>query len=167
MPSICRLRPDLPQEADLFMQKSLAKKPDDRYPTPQDFIAALDKLLERLQVGGNGRTPGPVPAPPSPKEWRLVAVSSGREHTLRGDLLVVGRQDPQLHIYPDIDLEHKTVGRRHAYLRKQQGTYTVEDLNALNKTRLNGETLEPHEEHKLKDGDILRFGNVEVRFELR
>jgi serine/threonine-protein kinase len=167
VPSICRLRPDLPTEADLFMQKALAKKPDDRYPTPQDFIAALDKLLERLQVGGHGRAPGPVPAPPSSKEWRLVAVASGREQPLKGDLLVVGRQDPTLGIYPDIDLEHKTVGRRHAYLRKQQGTYTVEDLNALNKTRLNGEILTPHEERKLKDGDILRFGNVEVRFELR
>ena len=43
----------------------------------------------------------------------------------------------------------------------------MEDLNALNKTRLNGVTLTPHEEHTLKDGDILRFGSVEVRFELR
>ena len=81
--------------------------------------------------------------------------------------MVVGRQDPTLGIYPEINLADKTVGRRHAYLRNQQGKYTVEDLNALNKTRLNGVTLAPHEEHTLKDGDVLRFGSVEVRFELR
>ena len=81
--------------------------------------------------------------------------------------MVVGRNDPTIGIYPEIVLADKTVGRKHAYLRNQQGTYTVEDLNALNKTRLNGVILTPHEERTLKDGDILRFGSVEVRFELR
>ena len=81
--------------------------------------------------------------------------------------MVVGRQDPTLGIFPEITLSDKTVGRRHAYLRYQQGTYTVEDLNALNKTRLNGVILTPHEERPLKEGDIIRFGSVEVRFELR
>ena len=81
--------------------------------------------------------------------------------------MTVGRQDPSLGIYPEINLADKTVGRRHAYLRNKQGRYTVEDLNALNKTRLNGTTLAPHEERTLKDGDVLRFGSVEVRFELK
>jgi serine/threonine-protein kinase len=72
-----------------------------------------------------------------------------------------------LGIYPEIVLTDKTVGRRHAYLRHEQGKYTVEDLNALNKTRLNGAILTPHEKCALNDGDILRFGSVEVRFELR
>ncbi len=47
------------------------------------------------------------------------------------------------------------------------GNTASRDLNALNKTRLNGVILTPHEERPLKDGDILRFGSVEVRFELR
>jgi serine/threonine-protein kinase len=81
--------------------------------------------------------------------------------------MVVGRQDPTLGIFPEITLADKTVGRRHAYLRNQQGAFTVEDLNALNKTRLNGVILTPHEERTLKDGDVLRFGSVEVRFEMR
>src|SRR6266700_2659698 len=38
VPSICRLRPGLPMEMDLFMQKALAKAPADRYPTPEEFI---------------------------------------------------------------------------------------------------------------------------------
>jgi serine/threonine-protein kinase len=103
------------------------------------------------------------------KPARLLVISSGQVIPLTGELMVVGRHDPVLGIYPEINLPDKTVGRRHAYLRYQlqPGQYTVEDLNALNKTRLNGVILPPHEERTLKDGDILRFGSVEVRFELR
>ncbi len=103
----------------------------------------------------------------SQKEASLIVLSSGQTIPLQGELMVVGRQDPTLGIFPEISLADKTVGRRHAYLHNKQGTYTVEDLNALNKTRLNGVTLTPHEEHILRDGDVLRFGSVEVRFELR
>jgi eukaryotic-like serine/threonine-protein kinase len=180
VPSICRLRPDLPVEMDIFMQKAMAKAPADRFATPQEFIAALDQLQERIQAMPPGKRvpepgyeqkPGTVgpSRPPTvpPKQARLVVISSGQQIPLNGELMVVGRQDPILGIFPEINLADKTVGRRHAYLRNQQGTYTVEDLNALNKTRLNGVTLTPHEERTLKDGDILRFGSVEVRFELR
>ncbi|GCE17751.1 protein kinase domain-containing protein [Dictyobacter kobayashii] len=172
VPSICRLRPDLPLEMDAFMQKALAKSPADRFATPQDFNAALEQLTQVLppptpQADEGKRGASRTPVPPPAKEARIIVISSGHIIPLNGDKLVVGRQDPTLGIYPEINLADKTVGRRHAYLRNQQGTYTVEDLNALNKTRLNGVTLTPHEERTLKDGDILRFGSVEVRFELR
>lgn len=181
VPSICRLCPGLPIEMDLFMQKALAKSPADRYSTPEEFIAALEQLQERIQAmppiprperpGGNEQRSGQIgqkkASVPPQKEARILVLSSGQSIPLRGELMVVGRQDPTLGIFPEINLADKTVGRRHAYLRNQQGTYTVEDLNALNKTRLNGVILTPHEERTLKDGDVLRFGSVEVRFEYR
>jgi serine/threonine protein kinase len=179
VPSVCRLRPDLPLEMDTFMQKALAKLPAERFATPKEFIVALEQLQERVQalpervgraggeVGpGNGGNLNKSPLAPQ-KEARVIVISNGESIPLRGDLMVVGRKDPTLGIFPEINLADKTVGRRHAYLRNQQGKYTVEDLNALNKTRLNGVILTPHEERTLKDGDILRFGSIEVRFELR
>ena len=177
VPSISRLRPGLPPEMNDFMQKALAKNPADRYATPREFISALEQLQDRLQamppferVGRQGEPRGQqnhhTPAVQQ-RDARLVVLSNGQIIPLKGELMVVGRQDPTLGIYPEVNLADKTVGRRHAYLRNQQGTYTVEDLNALNKTRLNGVTLTPHEERTLKDGDVLRFGSVEVRFELR
>jgi serine/threonine-protein kinase len=209
VPSICRLRPDLPIEMDLFMQKAMAKSPADRYSTPQEFIAAIEQLQKQIQamqptdrqealerhqreeggyeqqkqVAGTGaqevqdKRGGRKEAKPDGKQAKtasspakkahLLVLTSGQTIALNGELMVVGRQDPVLGIFPEINLADKTVGRRHAYLRNQQGQYTVEDLNALNKTRLNGVVLVPHEERTLKDGDILRFGSVEVRFELR
>ncbi|GAC1398407.1 MAG: hypothetical protein NVS4B12_00180 [Ktedonobacteraceae bacterium] len=180
VPSICRIRRDLPMEMDLFIQKALAKSPIDRYATPQEFIAALEQIHERVLAMPTDKrhaqysSPmheqhgGASPNRPLPqKEAHIIVLSNGQSIPLKGELMVVGRQDPTLGIFPEITLSDKTVGRRHAYLRNQQGAFTVEDLNALNKTRLNGVILTPHEERTLKDGDVLRFGSVEVRFEMR
>ena len=207
VPSLCRIRPELPHEIDLFMQKAMAKVPEDRFTTPREFINALEQVQQRVQASPTDRqeaierqpmengqreqeslfqpqavrqqaaqagnaavkaeraaTKTPIPAQ---KQARLIVLSNNQVIPLTGELMVVGRHDPVLGIYPEISLTDKTVGRRHAYLRNQHGQYTIEDLNALNKTRLNGAILTPHEERPLKDGDILRFGSVEVRFELR
>jgi serine/threonine-protein kinase len=193
VPSICRVRPELPREVDLFMQKAMAKAPADRYSTPREFISAIEQLQQHVQASlsemhdlkerhgedeeqieterqGRFRVKaeeGQQTPPPPKKQARLMVAASGQAIALARDLMVVGRQDPVLGIFPEINLADKTVGRRHAYLRNQHGQFTVEDLNALNKTRLNGEILTPYEERTLKDGDVLRFGSVEVRFELR
>jgi serine/threonine protein kinase len=179
IPSICRQRPGLPMEMDAFMQRALAKSPTERFATPRDFITALEQIQARIHPGDEpiikdhgGQEPKPggsikPPPPRPPQEARVIITASGQIFPLKGDLMVVGRKDPTLGIYPEIPLTDKTVGRRHAYLRHQQDSYTVEDLNAMNKTRLNGIILTPHEERTLKDGDILRFGSVEARFELR
>jgi serine/threonine protein kinase len=183
VPSICRLRPELPHEVDLFMQKAMAKLPADRFSTPRDFINALEKLqelipavpidrqdtAERPPIGErNGEAKdGREQQATLKKQAQLLVLSSNQAIELTGELMVVGRHDPVLGINPEINLADKTVGRRHAYVRCQHGQYTVEDLNALNKTRLNGVVLTPYEERALKEGDILRFGSVEVRFELR
>jgi serine/threonine protein kinase len=177
VPSIRQIRPDLPVEIDPFLQKALAKSPNDRYGTPREFIAALEQVQQHVPqvpmsspVVESERTIGgvSVQTTASPQKYaRIIVLSNGLAIPLDRELMVVGRQDPTLGIFPEINLADKTVGRRHAYLRNQQGQFTVEDLNALNKTRLNGVTLTPYEERPLKDGDVLRFGSVEVRFELR
>ena len=211
VPSICRLRSDLPPELDQFMQKAMSKSPDERYLTPKEFIAAIEQIQKRIQTsqpkghasvqydptaengnehqqgqkvlegqvvaaqskpesqGQRAKTDAEVVKAPSitQKKARIYVLASNQYIDLAGELMVVGRQDPVLGIFPEINLPDKTVGRRHAYVRNQQGQFTLEDLNALNKTRLNGVILTPHEERTLKDGDILRFGSVEVRFELR
>jgi serine/threonine-protein kinase len=211
VPSICRVRPDLPSELDQFLQKAMAKSPANRYNTPKEFIVAIEQLQKRIQATQPERRASPERDPVAEngyeqqqrqeipevqgavaqsiqeperlsakaeaefvkptsipqKQARFYVLASNQYIELTGELMVVGRQDPVLGIFPEINLPDKTVGRRHAYVRNQQGQYTVEDLNALNKTRLNGVILTPHEERTLKDGDILRFGSIEVRFELR
>src|SRR5205814_4816522 len=89
VPSICRIRPDLPVEMDAFIQKAMAKTPAERFATPMEFIAALDQVQERIQanirpgVGGESRPMNkpefkPKPASAPPKEGRITVVSNGQ-----------------------------------------------------------------------------------------
>jgi hypothetical protein len=44
-PSILKVRPDMPAELELFIQKTMAKNPDDRYPTATELSAGLEAVL--------------------------------------------------------------------------------------------------------------------------
>jgi serine/threonine protein kinase len=160
IPSICRIYPGsgLPYEIDTFMQKALAKQPEARFQTPREFILALEQIQQRMR--------GPLPALP---QARLVIISTGQTFTLAGAKMIIGREDPKREIHPDIQINDSTMtlGRVHARILNEEGTWMVEDQNSRNKTRLNGKILHPYESMPLKDGDVLHFGRVEARFELR
>jgi serine/threonine protein kinase len=161
VPSICRIRPNLPGDMDVFFQKALAKTPASRFQTPHEFISALEQLQKQVQASVS---PPHMKVPV--RQGYLIVLATGQSIPLTWELMMVGRQDPKVGIFPEINLTDMKVGRRHAYLRNRQGTFTIEDLNSTNKTRLNGVTLLPNQEYPLNDGDLLRFGSVEVRFEL-
>jgi eukaryotic-like serine/threonine-protein kinase len=161
VPSVCRIRPNLPADMDVFFQKALAKTPASRFQTPHEFISALEQLQKQVQASVS---PPHMKVPV--RQGYLIVLATGQSIPLTWELMMVGRQDPKVGIFPEINLTDMKVGRRHAYLRNRQGTFTIEDLNSTNKTRLNGVTLLPNQEYPLNDGDLLRFGSVEVRFEL-
>ncbi|MBV9231031.1 MAG: FHA domain-containing protein [Chloroflexi bacterium] len=94
---------------------------------------------------------------------RLIVLATSQSIPLYVPPMTVGRRD-SLISDPDIVLDHRTVSRRHAIIDKKE-CYTVQDLQSLNKTRLNGIILTPKQEYALHDGDILEFGDVKVRFE--
>src|SRR5438874_730284 len=50
VPSICHIRPDLPGEVDIFMQKAMAKSAADRFATPREFIVGLEQVQEYIQA---------------------------------------------------------------------------------------------------------------------
>ena len=154
VPSVRRFCPDLPQ-IDAFLQKAMAKAPDARFQTPREYIAAL----QRIQQGVTAPLPQPY----------LVFIANNRKVLLTGTEMMVGREDPKREIHPDIQINDQTmtVGRQHARLIYRQGGWMVEDRNSRNKTRLNSEVLPPYEPRPLKDGDLINFGRIETRFELR
>ena len=160
VPSIYRHRRDVPPEIDAFMQRAMAKSPAARFQTPRDFINALESIKRIMQ--------GPVPETHL-LQARLLLVASGKNFPLNGEDMIIGREDPKHEIHPDIQIDDSTMtlGRKHARLFYQQGTWMVEDQNSRNKTRLNGKILAPYEPQPLSDGDLLQFGRVEARFEMR
>jgi len=81
---------------------------------------------------------------------------------------VVGRQDPNRGISPDIDLSsldaRASVSRRHARFYCKEGSFFLEDLNSLNGTYIiEGEKesrISPKKPYPVRNGSKIRFGLI-------
>jgi serine/threonine-protein kinase len=163
IPSARMLRPELPPEYDAFFQRALAKQPGDRYQTPHTFVEALEALPIPERHGSS--------VPRSEELVGALIPAGGPPMALTAPDMIVGRSDPQRGFRPDVDLlsfdPAQTVSRRHARITRRAGHFYIEDLNAFNRTRLNGTPLVPHQDVEIHSGDVMRLGHVELRFEIR
>src|SRR5437867_12365875 len=92
-----------------------------------------------------------------PKLHILSGVLEGKIIDLIEDRVTVGRAIDNL-----IRLEDGTVSHHHAMLVTEGSDFKLRDLNSTNGTRVNGLRIV---ETKLHNGDQVRFGSVEMRFE--
>jgi hypothetical protein len=79
---------------------------------------------------------------------RMVALSS--------DTVTIGRLADC-----DVVLKDKGASRKHAQLKRRDGTWTLTDLGSTNGTRLNGQTVQSRE---LSDGDTITIGTTVIEF---
>lgn len=108
-------------------------------------------------------------APP----WRLLLQIGGRNQTTVGievrEKIIIGRSDPVASFYPDLDLspyggQEGGVSRRHAMIVQdnENKALFLEDMGSTNGTRINGFSLEARRRYRLRDGDELEFGQVQM-----
>jgi hypothetical protein len=65
----------------------------------------------------------------------------------------------------DLQLEHPSVSKIHATLvMNREGTLLVADTGSTNGTFINGRRIAYGEARHVEDGDVVSFGDVEVRF---
>jgi len=65
----------------------------------------------------------------------------------------------------DLQLEHPSVSKIHASLvMNREGTLLVADTGSTNGTFINGRRIAYGEARQIEDGDVVSFGDVEVRF---
>ena len=93
----------------------------------------------------------------------------GTEFQLTNDESTIGRWDADNGIFPDIDLDthddDAKVSRRHARIRRNNGSYFIEDLGSTNGTYVNrGRRLLPGNTQILNDGDEVIVGKTFLRF---
>ncbi len=94
------------------------------------------------------------------KKERLV-ILAGKHKDKRfwiGDRLTIGRSAEN-----SIRLYSSAVSRQHAVIKKQFKGTILEDLSSVNGTYVNGEKIKSH---KLKPQDIIRVGDIEMKFEV-
>jgi len=84
---------------------------------------------------------------------------TGTAYSITGDSVVVGRQEGC-----DVRLDDVAVSRAHATIRRSSGQTVVSDLGSSNGTTVNGDPV-GNAGRPLRSGDVVRFGNVEMRFQ--
>jgi hypothetical protein len=117
-------------------------------------------------------TPASTPAPAgnlAPGLLKLVVEqgqSVGAQFVLGDAELLVGREDEDEEIYPDIDLSDQDAGyvhRKHATLTFDNGNLFVTHLGGSNKTRVNNKPVADNVPTPVKPGDKIGFGKVVLR----
>ena len=69
-PSVLDHRPDCPLRLDLAIQRAMAKDPQDRFQSMDDFVVELEGCLGELDGRGDEGATMIVPAPPKPRRTR-------------------------------------------------------------------------------------------------
>ncbi len=92
--------------------------------------------------------------------------SVGAQFVLGDAEMLVGREDEDADIYPDIDLSDQDAGyvhRQHARINFDNGNVSVTHLGGANKTRINNKPIPDNEPSPLRLGDKVAFGKVVLR----
>ena len=123
----------------------------------------LDVPLEQPAQTMIYRTPVVVPEPPTPEaepepepEERATVTFGGQEHVIESDRVVLGRSRECALRVPDLN-----VSRRHAEIRRENGSFWIVDLGSMNGTLVNGARVD---RKALDDGDRITLGSTEIVF---
>jgi hypothetical protein len=153
---------DLPGKSapDAEEEKSTSEEPD---------VPAPDVAREE-EPANAAAAPDAAAAPKlEPGQVKLSVeqgMVTGKQYVLGDAEMLVGREDEEEEIYPDIDLDDQDEGyvhRRHAVLKFENGQLTVTHEGGANKTRINNRPIPDNEPQPLKLGDKVSFGKVVLR----
>lgn len=89
----------------------------------------------------------------------VLVETTGREHTIRPGINLVGREG-------DIMIDDPRVSRKHAQIVSDSGSFVLEDLGSTNGTSFNGTKLAQGERKTLSQGDKVSFGGLELTLSL-
>ena len=89
----------------------------------------------------------------------LINLDTREEIEIKGKVFVLGKSASA-----DYQIHNDTVSRRHCLIRHRGEEYYVEDTNSTNGTYIDDEQVEPKEQVRIKNGQILKLSNVEFRF---
>ncbi|HEX2909299.1 MAG TPA: FHA domain-containing protein [Chloroflexia bacterium] len=88
-----------------------------------------------------------------------IVIRNGQRYLFEGEEVTVGRGQGN-----DIVIDSNSISRQHARLQKTVAGVFVQDLGSTNKTFVNN--VQADGPVLLRDGDVLRFGDVEADFKL-
>lgn len=90
----------------------------------------------------------------------VLVDSSGREHTIRPGLNIIGREGA------DISFADGKVSRKHGQLTYENDSFQLEDVGSTNGTKVNGTPLSVGSRQSIGPDDKISFGGLEVQLRL-
>ncbi len=151
---LSRLNPEIDEDLDRIVEKSLAEDPNDRYPTAGKFGDALQEYLDMHEAIDDE-----VLGARHPQYWALEFVAENAKSTNRVRLdgpTVVGRSADA-----DLQIPSRSVSGKHVLIEPKGGFLMVEDLGSSNGTYLNGFPI--HRRVYCLPGDMLKVGETRFR----
>jgi hypothetical protein len=180
-----RLAPELGPEPEPEPEPVIETAPEPA-PEPEPVAPATVAVAEaaevpqrRIETGAPeplpepdamaGRTQGQLATGPRVGKVKLVTEQGmviGKQYLLNGEEMMVGREDPSAHFYPDLDLtglDEGYVHRKHARLTFEGSFLFVTHLGGHNRTYVNNRPIADNLAHPLNIGDTVQFGKVVMR----
>jgi hypothetical protein len=151
---------DLKKQAALALHMQFEKEQAERTPTDDDPAQSPPDSIDSDEVA--------QVATPAVNAVRLDITNQEPPLTVSlADELIIGRGDARTNYQPDVDLTpygayRMGISRRHARFVYADACLYLVDSGSRNGTAINGSTLTPKERYPLHDGDVLRFGNLQV-----
>jgi hypothetical protein len=150
-----------------------------RKPTEEDEVEVLEAapLTEQDMRDIKDQTGGGKPRPAEGEEgvsqqpWQIIfqpTKAKGKAIALEvQNITIVGRADPDSATQPDLDLtpqggDKLGVSRQHAILMSNVDGLWLIDLDSTNGTWVNGLYLQPGLKYRLRNGDRIEFGSLEL-----
>ena len=148
-------QPAQPEQLISYRGGERALVPEAPRPAPQQPAYAQPAPFAQPQPGGyapqQGGGGGALLEVVSSEVWRDPV-------TVNGDM-VVGRK-PDAGVFA---LGDRYMSGKHARFRAGGGRLFVTDLDSKNRTFVNDQPLDPHQERELRPGDTVRMGNTVLR----
>lgn len=136
--------------------------------TPPVGMVACERCGRMNKIGAKfcAGCGAPLGAPPIAR--LLIGSPRGTwEQKIEHVPMRIGRRDPRQQHYPEIDLAEHDRGiasRNHATIERSGDYYTIIDLGSTNGTLLNGVALAANRATRLRSGDRIKIGEVEIEF---
>jgi serine/threonine protein kinase len=175
--------PGVPAVFESLMKKVLAQEPDDRYLSMAELTGELRQIRQELSETKLPVVKTHLKTDERAWETDIKELSASNSVTIRLKLmdsghnilmpdrneLIIGRTSNNT--TPDIDLApygggKAGVSRRHNRLLHRGDGWFVEDLGSRNGTFVNGVRVIPSHMTTLKEGDVIRCGQIELQFGL-
>lgn len=177
--------PEIPIEVEKIVLRSMAKNPNERYDTVNEFLHDLTKVRLRIKTARLAtasltslkQSSGDVKswtAPARPKDQdgdqvcihfvdtgQIMNLEMGKEYT-------IGRKHKSQSVIPDIDLSLFNaydwgISRLHASITSRQDSVSITDIGSSNGTWVNGKRIPANQPAQLKHGDIFYLGKLKIQ----